>query len=177
MNTNEQAYESIVRAIENNQLAEALGQLLAFAQRFSPSKETAVRLQRSEFSTLEQETLMMGETAGLRERRSSLKLQLFRLAEAIRSEAGSATPPEPPRRSYDTAELLVLFRQGQPAELLRRLIALTEGDGPFYNRSLLLEQRWIELRDDEIHHTASQESIALRRNQLNRDLLELIREM
>lgn len=182
MNTAEQAYESILLAIENNRLSEALDQLLALAAAYSPSREAAVRMQRSEFNALEEESLMMGDGSSIRERRSSLKLQLFRLADAIKKDVQAAptTPPafsDRPKRQYDTTALRALFRLGQPGPLIRQLITLTDGDRVFYDQALLLEQRWKAVSDDEQHHTASLESITVRKNQLNKDLLELIREM
>ncbi|MCB0568153.1 MAG: hypothetical protein KDC66_00240 [Phaeodactylibacter sp.] len=195
MNTAEQAYESAIQAIENNRLSDAIGQLQDFARRYSPSKEAAIRMQRSEWNALEEEALIMGETSGIRERRSSLKLQLIRLAEAIRKEARDAGPPparaeqspgatdkaippaQPATPRYDTAALRHLFRQGQPGRLIEQLITLTEGNRGFYDRSLLLEQQWKEISEDEKFNTASPDNISIRKNQLNKGLLELIRDM
>lgn len=95
MATAEQAYNDIIAHIEENRLDEAVAALLAFAQADSPDKTTAVRMRRSDLKTLEEEALIMGESAGIRERRSTLKLQLFRLADAIYKEAkkDAASPP------------------------------------------------------------------------------------
>ncbi|MCB0546645.1 MAG: TIR domain-containing protein [Phaeodactylibacter sp.] len=97
MSTAEQAYNDIIAHIEENRLEAAIAALLSFAQQDSPDKTTAVRMRRSDLKTLEEEALIMGESAGIRERRSTLKLQLFRLADAIhqdtKNKAASAPPP------------------------------------------------------------------------------------
>jgi hypothetical protein len=360
----EQAYEAIVKNIESNRLGEALDQLLAFVQAYSPEREAAVRIQRSEWNALEEEALIMGETSSIREQRAKLKLLLLRLADAIKKDAPRAeaanlglagqggadfNPPpfsakrgegsvnvflsyapedqegkegliksmallrhtrrveifdqhqspagnrqaalmqaleqaeiiiillshnytysseclvlqaqaqaaqqhnraavvpilyrpvewgeleigglqplprngrfitqwpnadeayalisrelgelakvvrqrldytasslsplpppslsDQPKRAYDTAELRSIFRQGDPGSLIQQLITLTDGDNSFYDRALLLEQRWKEIRTDEQYNTASMDNLIIRKNQLNRDLLELIREM
>jgi hypothetical protein len=361
----EQTYQTIIQLIEANRLGEALDQLLAFAQAYSPTRLSAVRIQRSEWNALEDEALILGETGSIREQRAKLKHLLLRLAEAIRKDGAAAplpggTPaaappppavhhsgfaaargegpinvflsyapedeagkenlaksmallrhtkridiydqhqspagerqaalrqalaeaeiilimlslryvasvecleiqtlaqnahaqnraavvpilyspvewseldianlqalprngrfitqwpnadeayagigrelgelaknvrarldysavehsPSPPpsltdsvKRTYDTAELRLIFRQGDPGSLIQQLITLTDGDNSFYDRALLLEQRWKEIRSDERHNTASAESVSVRKNQLNRDLLDLIREM
>lgn len=403
MPTAEQAYQDIVRAIEENRLESAIASLLSYAEQYSADKVTAVRMRRSEWKTLEEEALMMGDTSSIRERRSSLKLQLFRLADAIRKDAaekryspdavggsgfGALPPPysgprgegplkvflayapdpadrqgaeelaksmalllhlkrievfdqqkspagkreaalnqaleeaevillllsnnfladveclglqqdayglyqqnraavvpilynpcewkeldigrlqalprngqfitqwanddeayakisreigelakgvrerlapsvlrtppprgegeapsvlppsqqlrgtsrtpsrhetgtgaprgegdakpyaaEKPKPAYDTAELRNIFRQGDTGSLIQQLITLTNGDGERHDQSLLLEQRWREVSEDEKNNTASLESITVRKNKLNQDLLKLIREM
>lgn len=374
MPTAEQAHQDIITQIEENRLEEAITGLLAFSVRYSPDKETAVRMRRSDWKTLEEEALMMGDTSGIRERRSALKLQLFRLADAIRKdasgagassvahspagpstvavppfstprgegpanlvlayapepadrsageqlrkslalllhlkrvevfdqqkdpagnreaaitnalneaevillmlsnnflsnleclalqqdafslyqqnraavvpvlfnscewkeldigrlqalprngqfvtqwgnadeaytqisrevselvkhirerldyEAGSpprasspkgertsgAKPGEKPKQTYNTAGLLAIFRKGNTDGLIRQLLDVTLADGDFYDQVLLLEQRWKEVSSDERNNTASQESISVRKNKLNQDLLRLIREM
>ena len=95
MPTAEQAHQDIVKHIEDNRLEAALTALLSFAGQHSPDKMTAVRMRRSDWKTLEEESLMMGETSGIRERRSTLKLQLFRLADAIRKDAEAINVSSP----------------------------------------------------------------------------------
>lgn len=90
----DQAYQNVVRLIEENRLEEAVAALLSFAEQYSPDKVTAVRMRRSEWKALEEEALMMGDTSGIRERRSGLKLQLFRLADAIRKEVQAPSPSD-----------------------------------------------------------------------------------
>lgn len=378
MSTAEQAYQDIVKFIEENKLENALSALLSYAGQYSPDKVAAVRMRRSDWKALEEEALLLGEPATIRERRSALKLQLFRLADAIRNDASSqgaapsspasgglhptvappySTPrgegpvkiflayaPDPddraggeelrkslalllhlkrvevfdqqkspagnrqaalaralseseiillllssnflsgleclgvqqdayelylqnraavipvlynpcewkeldigrlqalprngrfitqwenddeayakisreiselakgirerldygpasaplggggrraegaspkteeraenqPKPAYDTAELLGLFRKGDPGALIRKLFTIASGNTQLFDQVLLLEQRWKEVDEDEKHHTASVESITIRKNQLNQSLLRLIREM
>ncbi len=379
MSTAEQAYQDIVNFIEENKLENALSALLSYAGQHSPDKVAAVRMRRSDWKALEEEALLLGEPATIRERRSALKLQLFRLADAIRKDASNpgvadspaasgnlrATvappfstprgegpvkiflayasdpddraggeelrksmalllhlkrvevfdqhkspagnrqvalasalneseiillllssnflsgleclgvqqdayelylqnravvipvlynpcewkeldigglqalprngkfitqwenddeayakisreiselakgirerldygPPSSPlgegarraegaspkgeaedagsrsKPSYDTSELLGLFRKGDTGALIRKLFTITSGNAELFDQVLLLEQRWKEVDEDEKHHTASVESITIRKNQLNQSLLRLIREM
>ena len=191
MPTAEQAYQNIVKHIEENRLEDAIAALLSFAGQDSPDKITAVRMRRSDWKTLEEEALMMGNTSGIRERRSALKLQLFRLADAIRNDAaaraetlaanlssGSSPVALPqPKHIYNTSELRAIFRQGNIQAVIEQVITMTEDDRNLYDQALLLEQRWKAVREDEKNNTSSVESITTRRNKLNQDILRLIREM
>ena len=199
MPTSEKAYQDIVKHIEENRLEAALAALLSFAGQDSPDKMDAVRMRRSDWKTLEEEALMMGNTSGIRERRSALKLQLFRLADAILKDAvtnanlpssvgpaystlrgeDSAKPQKGNihNRTYDTAGLRAVFRQGNTHTLIQQVISMTDEDRDVYDQALLLEQRWKEVSEDEKNNTASAESITTRRNKLNQDILRLIREM
>lgn len=90
------------------------------------------------------------------------------------------SPPKPgdyKKRAYDTEELRAIFRKGNTSALIQQLITLLSGDEGLYDRVLLLEQRWKEISEDEKHNTAGVESITVRKNQLNKDLLGLLREM
>ena len=363
MPTAEQAYQNIIKHIEENRLEDAVSGLLEFAGEHGPDKMTAVRMGRSDWKTLEEEALLLGNTSSIRERRGTLKLELFRLADAILknaaekpaaspAESGSHIPVAAPfstprgegpvkvflayapgeadrtggaelqksmalllhlkrveifdqqkspvgareatlakamaeaevillllsnnflsdleclnlqenafslyqqnraavvpilfnpcewkeldigrlqalprngrfvsqwanadeaftmisreiselaknirsrldygeptakqnpkaqarqqKRAYDTAMLRDLFRKGNTGALIKQLIHITSDDGPVYDEVLLLEQRWKAVSEDEKNNTASQESLTIRKNQLNQGLLQLIREM
>ena len=58
MPTAEQAYQNIVKHIEENRLEDAIAALLSFAGQDSPDKITAVRMRRSDWKTLEEEAIM-----------------------------------------------------------------------------------------------------------------------
>lgn len=166
MPTAEQAYQDIVKYIEENRLEEAISALLSFAEEHSPEKVTAVRMRRSEWKALEEEALILGEPAGIRERRGAMKLQLFRLADAIRKDASAKAAAPSPSFSNDPAPALLPPYSGPRGEGPAKVFlayAPDPGDragGEELRKSmaLLLHLRKIEVFDQQASPAGNREA-------------------
>lgn len=164
-------HDRIVGAVEQNKLTDACKWLVEYAQAQAPEQVAAARLQGATLREIEQEELLFGRTAGLRQRRAQLRLTLLKLAETIKGQAaaGGSTLTEEQRTG-----LLVFFRAGDWAGLFGHWFTLVGADHPAYPTLLLLEQDWKALREAELQNLDTPQSIAVRQSQLRKRILEQI---
>lgn len=86
-------YQKIIHFLENNKTEESIEALQSFAGQFHGEVANALRMRKAEFKELEQDSLLLGDTSSIRERKSTLKLQLFKLADLILAQAHDKTAP------------------------------------------------------------------------------------
>jgi len=160
-------YKKVISLVETNQLKEAGDKLLDYARDAAPEKEPAVRLLRSNLNEIEQEELLFGRTASIRDRRNQLKLQVLQLAGSIKVDAAEES-------SVDKSGLKATFRSGGPEALLKRLGELIGENHSQYDELILLEQSWKDYKKAEQNNLATSESLTVQRNQLHQQMLDFI---
>ncbi|HMQ47083.1 MAG TPA: toll/interleukin-1 receptor domain-containing protein [Saprospiraceae bacterium] len=138
-------YQKIIDYLENNKPAEGIEALQSFAAQYHSEVANALRMRKAEYKELEQESLLLGYTSSIRERKSALKLQLFKLADLILAQASekkttsssapeASTNPESQKPIYDTpkgegpVKVFLAYAKGDEnaAEALRKSFSLLQ---------------------------------------------------